>query len=142
MGAAAAAGSAIVGTAGAGGFWLARRTAATDGFPAVGAITLAAAGAPPGYHADDRIGRRAQSGIWRSALAWQVTLFLGINSLVYYVIVGWLPAILQDMGYSEAQAGPAWPVNWRPPRRPGHPAGTPSPERSARHRRSGSLYCA
>ncbi len=43
--------------------------------------------------------------IWRSALAWQVTLFLGINSLVYYVIVGWLPAILQSMGYSEAQAG-------------------------------------
>ncbi len=44
-------------------------------------------------------------GIWRSALAWQVTLFLGINSLVYYVIVGWLPASLQSMGYSEAQAG-------------------------------------
>lgn len=44
-------------------------------------------------------------GIWRSALAWQVTLFLGINSLVYYVIVGWLPAILQSMGYREAQAG-------------------------------------
>lgn len=32
-------------------------------------------------------------GIWRSALAWQVTLFLGLNSLVYYVIIGWLPAI-------------------------------------------------
>ncbi len=44
-------------------------------------------------------------GIWRSALAWQVTLFLGINSLVYYVIIGWLPSILQSMGYSEAQAG-------------------------------------
>ena len=44
-------------------------------------------------------------GIWRSALAWQVTLFLGINSPVYYVIIGWLPAILQSIGYSEAQAG-------------------------------------
>ncbi|SMQ91329.1 Inner membrane transport protein YeaN [Raoultella ornithinolytica] len=44
-------------------------------------------------------------GIWRSALAWQVTLFLGINSLVYYVIIGWLPAILQSLGYTEAQAG-------------------------------------
>lgn len=44
-------------------------------------------------------------GIWRSALAWQVTLFLGINSLVYYVIISWLPAMLQSMGYSEAQAG-------------------------------------
>lgn len=43
--------------------------------------------------------------IWRSALAWQVTLFLGINSLIYYVIIGWLPAILLSHGYSEAQAG-------------------------------------
>ncbi len=47
-------------------------------------------------------------GIWRSPLAWQVTLFLGINSLVYYVIIGWLPAILISHGYSEAQAGTAW----------------------------------
>lgn len=44
-------------------------------------------------------------GIWRSSLAWQVTLFLGINSLVYYVVIGWLPAILIGQGYSEAQAG-------------------------------------
>lgn len=44
-------------------------------------------------------------GIWRSALAWQVTLFLGINSLIYYVIIGWLPAILISQGYSESQAG-------------------------------------
>jgi CP family cyanate transporter-like MFS transporter len=44
-------------------------------------------------------------GIWRSALAWQVTLFLGLNSLVYYVIIGWLPAILISHGYSESQAG-------------------------------------
>lgn len=43
--------------------------------------------------------------IWRSSLAWQVTLFLGINSLIYYVIIGWLPAILQSHGYSETQAG-------------------------------------
>jgi CP family cyanate transporter-like MFS transporter len=34
-----------------------------------------------------------------------VTLFLGINSLIYYVIIGWLPAILLSLGYSETQAG-------------------------------------
>lgn len=43
--------------------------------------------------------------IWRSALAWQVTLFLGLNSLIYYVVIGWLPSILISHGYSEAQAG-------------------------------------
>ncbi len=43
--------------------------------------------------------------VWRSSLAWQVTLFMGLNSLVYYVVVAWLPAILVSHGYSEAQAG-------------------------------------
>lgn len=44
-------------------------------------------------------------GIWRSWLAWQVTLFLGINSLIYYIVIGWLPSILITYGFSEAQAG-------------------------------------
>ncbi len=44
-------------------------------------------------------------GIWSSPLAWQVTMYLGINSLIYYVIIGWLPSILISHGYSEAQAG-------------------------------------
>ncbi len=43
--------------------------------------------------------------LWRSPLAWQVTLFLGTNSLIYYVIVSWLPAILTAQGYSNEQAG-------------------------------------
>jgi MFS transporter, CP family, cyanate transporter len=43
--------------------------------------------------------------LWRSALAWQVTLFLGLNSFVYYVAISWLPAILRDAGYSPQQAG-------------------------------------
>lgn len=43
--------------------------------------------------------------ILRSRLAWQVTLFLGLNSFIYYIAVGWLPAILTDNGFSAAQAG-------------------------------------
>lgn len=43
--------------------------------------------------------------IWRHALAWQVTLFMGLNSFVYYVMIGWLPAILASRGYSAAEAG-------------------------------------
>ncbi|WP_454689940.1 MFS transporter [Achromobacter aloeverae] len=43
--------------------------------------------------------------VWHSALAWQVTLFMGINSLLYYVLISWLPAILADAGYTPAEAG-------------------------------------
>jgi CP family cyanate transporter-like MFS transporter len=43
--------------------------------------------------------------VWRSALAWQVTAFIGLTSLVYYVVVGWLPAILVKAGYAPATAG-------------------------------------
>ncbi|EPN9381722.1 CynX/NimT family MFS transporter [Cronobacter malonaticus] len=56
----------------------------------------------------DTVGGNAAAhsrGIWRSALAWQVTLFLGVNSLIYYIVIGWLPSILISSGFSEAQAG-------------------------------------
>lgn len=43
--------------------------------------------------------------VWHSALAWQVSLFLGFNSLVYYIVTTWLPAMLTDVGYTAAEAG-------------------------------------
>jgi MFS transporter, CP family, cyanate transporter len=43
--------------------------------------------------------------IWRSPLAWQVTLFMGLQSLSYYVTLTWLPEILQDGGMGAARAG-------------------------------------
>jgi len=59
-------------------------------------------GAPAALSATGALHSR---GIWRSALAWQVTLYLGINSLIYYIVIGWLPSILISQGFSEAQAG-------------------------------------
>ncbi len=46
-----------------------------------------------------------QREIWRSRRAWQITLFLGINSLLYYIMVSWLPALLISDGFSLGQAG-------------------------------------
>jgi CP family cyanate transporter-like MFS transporter len=46
------------------------------------------------------------SAPWRSALAWQVTLFMGLQSLDYYVVLTWLPQILQEeAGMGAATAG-------------------------------------
>ncbi|WP_103030053.1 MFS transporter [Salinibacter altiplanensis] len=41
----------------------------------------------------------------RSALAWQVALFMGFQSLTFYVALAWLPAFLQTRGFDPAAAG-------------------------------------
>ncbi|MET0188090.1 MAG: MFS transporter [Pseudonocardia sediminis] len=43
--------------------------------------------------------------IWRSALAWQVTVFMGLQSTVYYTLITFLPSIEQAVGTSAAAAG-------------------------------------
>jgi MFS transporter, CP family, cyanate transporter len=43
--------------------------------------------------------------LWRSPLAWKVTLFMGLQSLSYYVTLTWLPEILQAEGMGAARAG-------------------------------------
>ena len=42
---------------------------------------------------------------WRAALAWQVTLFMGLQSTIYYTVVTWWPSIEQSSGMSAATAG-------------------------------------
>jgi MFS transporter, CP family, cyanate transporter len=44
-------------------------------------------------------------GLWRSPLAWQVTLFMGLQSLAYYVMLTWLPEILREDGMDVTRAG-------------------------------------
>jgi CP family cyanate transporter-like MFS transporter len=43
--------------------------------------------------------------VWRSPLAWQITVFMGLQSLTYYVMIAWLPAFLADQGVSAAESG-------------------------------------
>lgn len=45
------------------------------------------------------------SKVWHFSLAWQVTLFLGLNSFMTYVLIGWLPNILVEAGYTRIYAG-------------------------------------
>ncbi len=43
--------------------------------------------------------------VYRYALAWQVTAFMGLQSLLYYAALSWLPTIFQDRGASAVAAG-------------------------------------
>ncbi|SDS70564.1 MFS transporter [Microlunatus soli] len=48
---------------------------------------------------------RRRQRLWRSALAWQVTLHMGLQSTVFYTLVNWLPAIEAEHGTTAAAAG-------------------------------------
>jgi MFS transporter, CP family, cyanate transporter len=43
----------------------------------------------------------------RDRIAWRVTLFFGLQSLLFYAGLAWLPSILRDEGYSAESAGTA-----------------------------------
>lgn len=43
--------------------------------------------------------------IWKSPLAWSVTFFMGLQSLILYTVVTWLPDLLLNHDYSASQAG-------------------------------------
>lgn len=56
----------------------------------------------------DRLARQQAKpgrGLLRSPLAWQVTLLMGSQSSLAYIVFGWLPVLLQRRGVSEAEAG-------------------------------------
>jgi CP family cyanate transporter-like MFS transporter len=49
--------------------------------------------------------------VWRSGLAWQVTLFMGLQSLWSYVLIAWMPTIFTDHGMSRSTAGVVFAFN-------------------------------
>lgn len=44
-------------------------------------------------------------GMLHHPLAWQVTVFMGLQSVLFYVPIAWLPDILVERGLTDAQAG-------------------------------------
>jgi CP family cyanate transporter-like MFS transporter len=42
---------------------------------------------------------------WSSALGWQVTVFMGLQSIAFYVLMAWLPTIEQSRGIPTTTAG-------------------------------------
>ena len=49
--------------------------------------------------------RPARVAVYRHAITWHVTIFMGMQSLLYYATLSWLPTMLRDRGESAAAAG-------------------------------------
>ncbi|MGR4869155.1 CynX/NimT family MFS transporter [Variovorax sp. LARHSF232] len=49
---------------------------------------------------------QARSGsLWHDSLAWQVTGFMGLQSALAYIVLGWLAPMLRERGLDGAEAG-------------------------------------
>lgn len=46
-----------------------------------------------------------KTAIWRSPIAWQVTGFMGLQSLTFYVTIGWFPTYLKSHDVSLSTSG-------------------------------------
>ena len=47
----------------------------------------------------------APLNVWRIPAAWALSLYMGLQSLVFYAVVGFTPSVLQEKGLSAEQAG-------------------------------------
>lgn len=43
--------------------------------------------------------------LWRTAAAWQISAYMGLQSSSFYVALTWLPTVEQDLGFGAAVAG-------------------------------------
>ncbi|MDN5766817.1 MAG: MFS transporter [Humibacillus sp.] len=100
LGAAAAAGLTVPLQQVTGQSW--QLTLAAWGLLAVPALALWVPLAMTGQHVPPQAGTVT---LWRQPLAWAVTIFLGIQSLIFYTCSAWLPLYLTSLGYSPAAAG-------------------------------------
>jgi len=49
--------------------------------------------------------RGLTGALWRSPVAWSVTVFMGVQSLEFYSTLAWLPSVFHDRGASVVDAG-------------------------------------
>jgi CP family cyanate transporter-like MFS transporter len=49
--------------------------------------------------------RRRSTGIWTDPVAWQVLLYMGLQSSIFYMLVTWFAPIAHSLGRSEVVAG-------------------------------------
>lgn len=61
--------------------------------------------APQENQAEQEGESSVEGNLWKSPLAWQVTFFMGLQSFLFYVMVSWLPEMMQSFGFSVAAAG-------------------------------------
>src|SRR5690606_20206876 len=47
----------------------------------------------------------SRRSLWKSRLAWQISIFMGLQSFFFYIFAAWLPTVLQSWGMSADRSG-------------------------------------
>jgi CP family cyanate transporter-like MFS transporter len=75
---------------------------------AVPVLVVAAVWIPSAGHSA-RAARASLPGpspaLWRDGVAWRVSAFMGLQSLIFYSVLSWLPALLRSEGIARETAG-------------------------------------
>ncbi|MBA9026076.1 CP family cyanate transporter-like MFS transporter [Peribacillus huizhouensis] len=56
-------------------------------------------------HVNGNKSKVSAKSMWKSPIAWSVTVFMGLQSLVFYTLMTWMPEIIQSYGYSISASG-------------------------------------
>lgn len=88
-----------------GGSW--QRALGVWAVPAAAAVVVWALvvwlyGSGKGGTTEDRV---PATPVWREATAWNITIFMGLQSLLAYSLIAWLPTLYRDDGLAAGSAG-------------------------------------
>jgi CP family cyanate transporter-like MFS transporter len=72
---------------------------------AVPALVAALVWAPAALQRGTVVRGEPRPGLWGNRLAWNVSLYMGVQSMAFYAGLTWVPTILEDNGYSAGTAG-------------------------------------
>jgi CP family cyanate transporter-like MFS transporter len=50
-------------------------------------------------------GQSVSTSVWKSPIAWQVSMFMALQTITFYTLIDWFPLIANSFGMSATQAG-------------------------------------
>jgi CP family cyanate transporter-like MFS transporter len=53
----------------------------------------------------NKVDNHVKINVWKSRLAWNISLFMGVQSLLFFTLIAWLPDMLISRGLSPVEAG-------------------------------------
>lgn len=59
----------------------------------------------PKKKVSNELKKTIKNNVWKSPLAWNITIYMGMQSMVFFTLISWLPDILKSNGYTSNEAG-------------------------------------